>query len=690
MFFPKQQNELENLLDIFELAKEARLDNEGWFVQEVEKLSFRWDNFRYQKLLQKCIQAKSFPSLINQTFRKPVENDLECLKGDYNIGHVINTNILVGLKKKALNLHTLISGATGFGKTNSLIALSDCIRKEGEIVEWIIDPKGLGDYRYQIKDSSNTLILPLSALFLNPFQEIENVPRNVLMLKSIELLSDAFSVYDASEGVLAEHVHKVFEMEEFPCFKDVFNSIMKEKIKGFGRKQGYYDTLFTRLIYMSLALCDVFNCRRDYFNHILLNDYNVVFEVEHLSDFIHKLITQFLIMKISLFKLYNPSPKISHLLAFEEAQGIFSKLLEQRGRVPAVGSLVTKCRATGLGVVILCTNPATKIITEMISNSASLLSFHLGGTEVKGMMDCMGLTTDQADMFQHLPPGEAIVKLNVGYTHPLHVRINHINTTAPSDDEFERIMKPKWDELLSLVKPVENKTEIELSKNIEATKNSIVQSSTMSSSKTTEPENGTVLNPDDEILLKDIQFRPYQYTEDRYRQSTLSRNRVFKAKVRLCRLGYLEEEKIKTGSRGKPPTILRLKEKAVSYLGIPASKGKGGIEHSFWQHFIIHLAKNIKGLKAKIEDMSADVSVSNGKTEVAIEITLFSSNILKHVERNIRNGYAEVWFAVKDKAMLKRVNEKLVARILKQGKVKVFLLEEIAIEIKKHFSEEHK
>lgn len=114
-----------------------------------------------------------------------------------------------------------------------------------------------------------------------------------------------------------------------------------------------------------------------------------------------------------------------HLLAFDEAQAaIFSKVLELRGRTPTVATLATQARAYGMGLVVLCQNPATKLITEMVSNTANLISLHLGGTETRGMMDYQGLTPDQMYLLGHIQPTEAVFKTSLGYTEPIFNRNN--------------------------------------------------------------------------------------------------------------------------------------------------------------------------------------------------------------------------------------------------------------------------
>jgi len=363
---------------------------------------------------------------------------------------------------------------------------------------------------------------------------------------------------------------------------------------------------------------------------------------------------------------------LSHLLYFDEGQGlVFSKLLEQRSRTPSVATLATQARSYGMGLVVLCQNPVTKIITEVLSNSANLICFHIGGTEVRGMAECMGLTQEQTELLQHLKPGSAIMKTNLGYTYPVQIEVKLIDITSPSDAEVEAIMRPVWNELLSKVVPVEKASTVN---KVEEIKSTIKEQKAFSGEK-------AELKPDNITLLKDIHLRPYEFTENRYRQSSLTRNRAIRSKEMLCRLGFIEEVRIKSGRQGKQPTILRLTEKGLAYLGINKPTAKGSNEHCWWQHFAAYVAKK-NMLSAKVENVQADVAITKDKTWVAVEISLTDSNTVRNAERNLKNGFNQVWFAVKDDEIGNKVKAHLASCNFETEEIKIFLLEELALQIK--------
>ena len=283
----------------------GKFEDERFSKLYVKLCRHHFDPFLFKKLFDQCLESRNFPSLLDSTFSRPATvTERELLRGDFPIGHVLGTDIEVGILKEALCLHTLISGATGFGKTSAAIALSDSIQKEGEIIEWKIDPKGMGDFRHQAKKYSNFVVIPLSKLRLNPFGSIHNVPRRAIMEASIEILSDSFNVYDASQGVIAEHVSKVFEREEHPCFHSVMESILAEKKSSkYSRRQSYLDTIEVRLRMTWMSLREIFECRVDYFDE--LHSVNTVFEVGGTSVFTQNVLVPFIIMKFALHKAYG-------------------------------------------------------------------------------------------------------------------------------------------------------------------------------------------------------------------------------------------------------------------------------------------------------------------------------------------------------------------------------------------------
>ena len=124
-----------------------------------------------------------------------------------------------------------------------------------------------------------------------------------------------------------------------------------------------------------------------------------------------RILVPWIINKLLLHKIDEPTPYLSHLLVFDEAQAqLWSRHLEERGRTSYMATLATTCREFGLGILVLAQNPAKKLMSEIIANSTIKLCFHMNsGEEIWDMaVRHMGLNEEQKDELYHLRRGEAV------------------------------------------------------------------------------------------------------------------------------------------------------------------------------------------------------------------------------------------------------------------------------------------
>lgn len=559
-------NNLLKLKELMDLSKEAGLDEVVWFRNGLLKLSHRFDPFLYQKLLQACLSSPYL--LLQNEFSLPKgKEEITAISGQYPVGKISDTDLRFGLWPEQLQMHTVLCGATGEGKTTIAKILGLSIIKEGNVKIWYIDPKPSGDYRILLEAfPDDVLILPPSELKVNPFNEIENVPKAMLQSTLIEVTADSFGAL-AGEGIIAKHMQKVFQEYPKPCFSDFVNSISQEKAGKF-KQRGYLEFLDVNIQKTMIALKNVFDCRQDYFSNLW--DKNVIWEIGELSGSAQKILCAYILMKLILYKTKNPTPGLTHLIVVDEAQTeLFSKRLDSSMRQPYMATLATQVRAFGCGLFIIAQNP-TKLISEIIGNSNVKLCLRLGsGEDIKAMSQHMGLTYEQAQTLLKLNIGECVVRTGHGFKEPFKVQVfNSLPDRKISESRMEELLKHRWNELLSLVVPVRSDTVFE--------------------QEEVRQETDDPLNEDDKVLLQDIKNRPFEFSTQRYK-SLLSQNRAIKSKKRLMKLGYLEEVQFNTGKRGNKPSLLRLTEKAFDYLNIEPSRGKGSLEHVWYQNLIAYI-----------------------------------------------------------------------------------------------------
>ena len=658
------QSNVMRLKELIELAQDLGLDECEWFVNGLWKLSLRWDESLFQRLWD-IILSNNFKPLLDTTFTYPIrKDDLEAVDGPYKIGTIANTDIEFGFHPVQLQMHGLFGGSTGFGKSTLVKVLCPQILARGETLVWIIDPKGEGgDFRFLAKESDNVIVLRPDVLKCNPFSSIPNVPVEMLRESVSEVTADSWGLFDASEGVILKHINRVLEQYERPTAYDFISSLRNNKEKGY-RWDSYRGTIETRLTKAEISLGRIFDCVEDYFPK--LYDKNVVFEIGELSGSAQRVLVPWIIMKLVLYKIKNPTRHLSHVLLFDEAQSqVWSRTLEQRGRQSYMATLATQARAFGLGIMVLAQNPATKLMTEIIANSAIKLIFHLGsGVEIQAMSQHMGLTYEQMDTLHHLKIGEAICRVGLGYTEPVHLEIHNFQDQPVSNDELAEMMKPKWDELLEGIEPArpEPKQLIETGGGV-VPRPKAAQRSKVSGKAAVPPGS---LTPDEQNYLRTHKTHPWRLTTERYAivdddrimgTGTISQSRAVKIRKKLQKLGYLNSFTVPgTGRSGRPQCDV-VTEKAN--MGM-VKKPRGDNEHACWCYRTGEFFRK-KGGKIKIGDTvsghEVDVSVEIGSKFIGLEIVI-STLVVDNLRVNL-SCYDEMLILCVDEKMKKKVTKQI-------------------------------
>ena len=645
------------LKQLIELGIELGFGENEMFVSIVRRLSVRWNEDLYQKTLEMIIHS-NFRPLMNTDFQIPIKpEDLEAVDGPYKIGTIANTDIEFGFTPLQLQMHGVIGGQSGFGKSTLIKVLCPQIMKEGEIKTWLIDPKEGGDYRFLARQFQNTLILRPDVMRCNPFNMIKNVPARMLRESVSEVTADSFSVFDASESVITEHVQRIFEEHEQPNMYDFISSVWSEK-NTYGRRAGYLDTIKSRLSKIKSSLGDIVDCKTDYFSE--LYDRDVVFEVGSLSGSAQRLLVPWIIMKLVLYKIRNKTDSLSHLLVFDEAQTqIWSRYLEMRGRQSYMATLATQARAFGLGILVLCQEPSMKLMREITANSNIKIALHLGdGDEVQGFGRSMGLNYDQMDAMYHFDRGEAVCRVGMGFTEPVRLELYDSDDQPVSDDQLAELMRPQWDRLLANIEPAkpdqETQPQLHLKRNAKSSKTDAeVRGTDGKSEETGIPDQasramaGAELSRAEQAYLRIAASHPWRLLTELYRllgdenvmgTEQMSQSQAVRTRQKLLKKGYLENFRIAgIGRSGKHQCDI---VKETAGLG-KVAKPRGGYLHAWWCHRVSIFFRN-KGAEVKIGDTSSgnecDLGIVLDGKRLGAEIVI-SGLVVDNLTRYISSGH---------------------------------------------------
>lgn len=647
------------LIALAKLAEAEGIEDTEWFKMAFDKLCTMKNMYLYNKV-RDAIILHSKRSLLDRTFKMPLGKDeLNAINGPYKSGFIKDSGIEVGLIPLQLQMHSLIGGGAGFGKSTLVKIICQQILAEGKRHVIIIDPKGEGgDFRFLARDYGALLLRP-DTIRCNPFTAIPNVPRDMLRELVCEVTADSFGVYDASEGILAKHIRLIFEKYEEPTLYDLIASIHTEKGSSGGRIQGYLDSLNTRLDKVVISLGKIIDCKSDYFSE--LYDKSVIFEIGELSGSAQRVLVPWIILKLVLYKIKNPTQQLSHLLVFDEAQAnLFSReLFENRGRTSFMATLATQCRAFGLGIMVLAQNPCMKLVREIIANSCVKMCFQLGsGEEIIGMARHMGLTQRQLEAFYRLDRQEAICRLGVGgYTEPFLLKVHDFHDIAITTDEVVEMMKPKIEHLLKGIRPalttdpIDAKSVVVTSspdhkKAIEKNINKSLVSAPADIPKVMSADAG--LSPDEQTYLRIVSTHPWRVITEVYSilgnadimgsEYTIGQNRAGKIREKLIKMGYLETINIVgTGRSGKCQCDIPTEKANMDKVYKP----RGDNTHGWWCFRVCEYYGQ-KGGKVKIADTvsgnEVDIEVSINGKRIGVEIVI-STLVFDNLEKFILKGY---------------------------------------------------
>lgn len=649
------------LKQLIELGKEMGLYENENFINIVRRLAVMWNEDIYQKTLE-MIMHNNFRPMLDSDFPIPIKpEDLKAVNGKYKIGTIANTDIEFGFTPLQLQMHGVIGGQSGFGKSTLIKVLCPQIMREGKIRTWLIDPKEGGDYRFLAQQFQNVIILRPDVMRCNPFSMIKNVPTKMLREAVSEVTADSFSVFDASEAVITDYVRMIFEEHEQPNMYDLITSIYNEKVT-YGRRGGYLDTIKSRLSKVQSSLGEIVNCKTDYFSE--LYDRDVVFEMGSLSGSAQRLLVPWLIMKLVLYKIRNKTDGLSHLLVFDEAQSqIWSRYLEMRGRQSYMATLATQARAFGLGILVLCQEPAMKLMREITANSCIKLSLHLGdGDEVQGFGKSMGLSYDQMEAMYHFDRGEAICRVGMGYTEPIRLKLYDSNDQPVSDEQLTELMESQWDRLLVGIEPAKPDQatygQLQLAMKSGAsrkrTKGSEMHSNSGDTGRSTDAGKKPVaieLSLPEQTYLRIAASHPWRLLTELYRllgnedamgTEQMSKSQASRTRKKLLEKGYLKNFKIEgIGRQGNYQCDI-VTEKAN--LG-KVAKPRGGYLHAWWCYRASAFFKS-KGADVKIGDTSSgnecDLGIALDNRRIGAEVVI-SGLVVDNLARYISSGhYGEV------------------------------------------------
>lgn len=342
-----------------------------------------------------------------------------------------------------LTSHTLITGSTGSGKSNTVYALLDQAIQQ-EIPFLVIEP-AKGEYKQVFGNRQDVRVLGTNDRFtellkINPF----SFPEQTHVLEHADRLIEVFNVcwpmYAAMPAILKDAVLRSYEAcgwdlrdststlssPLFPTFADLLmklESVIAQSAYSDEMKSNYTGALVTRVRSMVNGLNgQIFAA--DEISNADLFDRNVIIDLSRVgSQETKSLLMGLLVIRLGEYRAEHMlmNQPLKHITVLEEAHNILRANLSTNGAegssvaeksVEMLSNAIAEMRTYGEGFIIADQSPSAVHISAIRNTNTKILMRLPDEADRLLAGKSAALTEDQIDEMARLPRGVAVVYQN--------------------------------------------------------------------------------------------------------------------------------------------------------------------------------------------------------------------------------------------------------------------------------------
>ena len=387
------------------------------------------------------------------------ENSKMSLGCVFDQGQLLKDNP-VELDEKSLTQHTLVTGSTGCGKSNTIYHLINQIQEKQNKVHFLIIEPAKGEYKNVFRDyfdvyGTNPLVSKL--LKINPFKfpskfvEIKDDKGNVIekkgvhVLEHIDRLTEIFNVcwpmYAAMPAVLKEamlcsyedcgwdlyHSTNKYSDDVFPNFTDLLNKLVDVIAKSAYSeevKSNYTGSLVTRVKSLAIGVNKHIFCDNDLGDEMLF-DKDVIVDLSRLgSQETKALIMGILVMRLNEYRANSAieaNSGLRHITILEEAHNLLKRCSTEQNMesanvagksVEMISNSIAEMRTYGEGFVIVDQSPSAIDISAIRNTNTKIIMRLPEENDRKTAGKSAAMKDEQIDEIAKLPTGVAVVYQN--------------------------------------------------------------------------------------------------------------------------------------------------------------------------------------------------------------------------------------------------------------------------------------
>ncbi|AYO14518.1 ATP-binding protein [Vibrio owensii] len=350
---------------------------------------------------------------------------------------------IVELDLDQLTSHTLITGSTGSGKSNTVYALLDQAVQQ-DIPFLVIEP-AKGEYKHVFGNRANVRVLGTNDRFtellkINPF----SFPEQTHVLEHVDRLIEVFNVcwpmYAAMPAILKDAMLRSYEAcawdlrdststlssPLFPTFADLLmqlESVIAQSAYSDEMKSNYTGALVTRVRSMVNGLNgQIF--ASDEISNADLFDRNIIIDLSRVgSQETKSLLMGLLIIRLGEYRAEQMlmNQPLKHITVLEEAHNILRANPSTGGTeggsvaeksVEMLSNAIAEMRTYGEGFIIADQSPSAVHITAIRNTNTKILMRLPDEADRLLAGKSAALTEEQIDEMTRLPRGVAVVYQN--------------------------------------------------------------------------------------------------------------------------------------------------------------------------------------------------------------------------------------------------------------------------------------
>ncbi|SHM97433.1 DNA helicase HerA, contains HAS-barrel and ATPase domains [Anaerosporobacter mobilis DSM 15930] len=386
----------------------------------------------------------------------------------YHMGSVEDTSVSLNLE--SLSAHTLITGSTGSGKSNTVYQMLTQLQKEG--IKFLVIEPAKGEYKHVFGNMPNVNVYGTNdkcseLLRINPFA----FPEFIHVLEHVDRLIEIFNVcwpmYAAMPAVLKDAVLRAYENcgwdlerseniygnSTYPTFMDlqlelvavINNSAYSEEVKG-----NYIGSLATRIKSLTNGINGQMFVEREIPSSKLFDE-NTIVDLSRVGSLETKsLIMGILVMKLNEYRMSEANGRMNqpfkHITVLEEAHNILKNSSNNMGgaegsnisgkSVEMLSNSIAEVRTYGEGFIIVDQSPSAIDISAIRNTNTKIIMRLPEEVDRQQAGKASALKEKQIPELAKLPRGVAVVYQN-NWLDPVLCKVHKANV-----DEDNYVYQP--------------------------------------------------------------------------------------------------------------------------------------------------------------------------------------------------------------------------------------------------------